>query len=124
MPTFIEVEEWIQANVLDTTEWDKSHRKEVAIIQAERNLIRWYQDVELTVEHIALQSIWEVEGLNSALKFQKHGVKSVSDGGERVDYGDKIRDAVAPEVRQILGTPLHEKEESEPTVILEGGMLL
>ncbi|MEC1714758.1 hypothetical protein [Schinkia azotoformans] len=117
MPTLIEVEEWIQTNVLDTTEWDKSQRKEVAVIQAERNLTRWYPEAELLVEHIALQSIWEVEGLNPALKFQKHGVQSVSDSGEGITYKAE-RSKAHPEIIDALGEPFD--GYSAP---LEGGVL-
>lgn len=117
MPTLTEIEEWIQANVLDVTEWDKSQRKEVAIVQAERNLTRWYPTIELTVDHIALQSVWEIEGMNPALKFQKHGVQSVSDSGEGITYKGE-RGKVHPEIIDMLGEPY-----DALSVPLEGGVL-
>ncbi|MGY6765691.1 hypothetical protein ACW73O_11710 [Faecalibacterium prausnitzii] len=121
MPTVDEINTWIQANILDSQVWDKSEKKEVAIVQAERNLKRWFPEVELTTEIISYQVVWELQGLDPAVKYQKQGVKMLEDGGERIDYGDRTRDVVSPEVREILGTPLFEQEE---TVILEGGMLL
>lgn len=121
MPTVDEINAWIQSNVLDSQVWDKSEKKEVAIVQAERNLKRWYPEVELSNEVLSYQVIWELQGVDPAIKYQKQGVKMLDDSGERIDYGDRTRDVVSPEVREILGTPLFEREE---TVILEGGILL
>lgn len=122
MPTLEEIEVWIQSNILDTKPWDDAAKKEIAVVQSTRNLERWYPGIELTTEIVAYQSIWELQGLDPALKLQKQGVKSVSEGADRIDY--LKRDRVAPEVREILGAPLYEQEESEPTVILEGGSLI
>lgn len=106
MPTVIEVNAWITANILDSSAWEKYvSKQEVAVIQAERNLTRWYPDEKLTDEIVSYQVIWELQGIDPALKYQKHGVKSVSDEGEKVDYSDGGRDKVAPDVRQILGSP-------------------
>ncbi len=124
MPTVETVGTWIASNVLDSQAWDDAAKKELAVVQASRNLLRWYQEVPLTDETVAYQSIWELQGLDPALKFQKQGVKAVTDNGERIDYTS--RDKVAPEVREILGTPFfeieeHETEEAPPQF---GGMLL
>ncbi|WP_141432419.1 hypothetical protein [Bacillus sp. 03113] len=120
MTTLEEVEVWIQSNVLDSKAWDDSTKKEIAIKQASRNLSRWYPEIELTDEIVAYQSIWELQGLDPALKLQKQGVKSVSEGLDRIDYLE--RDKVAPDVREILGSPAYELIEE--TVILEGGSLI
>lgn len=124
MPTLESVNTWIQGNIIDTKVWDDSSRKEVAIVQASRNLKRWYPDVELDDETVSYQVIWELQGLDPAIKYQKQGVKMLADGGDRVDYGERTRDIVAPEVREVLGTPLFEKEEEQSTVTLEGGKLI
>lgn len=116
MPTVATVGAWIQANVLDSSAWDTATKKEVAVTQAIRNLLRWYPDTELTDELVAYQSIWEIQGTDPALKFQKHGVKSVGDKGESIAYGE--RDKVAPEVREILGDPY------EAGGFLNGGCLV
>lgn len=116
---------WIQGNVLDSKPWDDSSKQELAIKQAERNLNRWYPDSELNEEVISYQAIWELQGIDPALKYQKQGVKYISDNGERIDYSS--RDKVAPEVREILGIPFYEQEEVEQeaaSVTLHGGMLL
>jgi hypothetical protein len=118
MPTLESVDAWIQANILDSKVWDNSKKQELAVTQATRNLYRWYPEVDLTAEVVAHQAIWEIEGTDPALKFQKHGVKSVSEGEDRIDY--LTRDKVAPEVREILGVPSYELTE----VFLEGGSLL
>lgn len=121
MPTLETVDQWIQGNVLDRSAWDRSSEKSIAVLQAERNLARWYPDLEITDEFVAYQAIWELQGMDPALKFQKQGVKSVSEGEDRIDYLD--RDKVAPDVREILGPPAFELIEEAP-VILEGGRLI
>jgi hypothetical protein len=120
MPTIETVDAWIQVNILDSKAWDDSTKQQLAITQATRNLERWYPEVELTDEVVAHQAIWELQGTDPALKFQKQGVKSVSEGVDRIDY--LTRDKVAPDVRDILGRPLFELEDD--VVILEGGPLL
>lgn len=118
---------FIELNVLDKSAWEKASDVQVtAIKQATIHLERWYPLTELTDDVVAYQSIWEVEGADPALKYQKQGVKYVSDGGERIDY--EKRDRVAPDVREILGPPAFEviaelEEEDEP-VELYGGELL
>ncbi|MBG9603957.1 hypothetical protein ABE25_17915 [Cytobacillus firmus] len=121
MPTLETVDLWIQGNVLDRSAWDRSSEKSIAVLQAERNLARWYPDSEITDEFVAYQAIWELQGMDPALKFQKQGVKSVSEGEDRIDY--LARDKVAPDVREILGPPAYELIEEAP-VILEGGRLI
>lgn len=121
MPTLETVDLWILGNILDRKAWSGSAEKEIAVTQASRNLVRWYPDVELTDETVAYQSIWELQGMDPALKFQKQGVKSVSEGEDRIDY--LARDKVAPDVREILGPPAFELTEEAP-VILEGGRLI
>ncbi|MDW0113767.1 hypothetical protein QT711_11265 [Sporosarcina saromensis] len=111
MPTVLEIDAWIAANVLDSEAWDKAEKKDLAVVQATRNLSRWYPKVELTDEHIAYQAIWELQGLDPALKYQKQGVKAVTDNGERIDYVSRSK--VAPDVRDLLGVPLFEIEEKE-----------
>lgn len=126
MATKEEVNLWIEGNVLDTDAWDKKPVKQpLAVKQAERNLARWYPSVVLTVEIIALQSIWEMQGLDPALKYQKHGVKSVDDHGEGVTYSG-IRDVVAPDVRELLGTPAFEivPDDDDSTDLQYGGCLI
>lgn len=117
---------FIELNVLDKSSWETASNQEIAINQATIHLTRWYPLAELTADVVAYQSIWEVEGADPALKYQKQGVKYVSDGGERIDY-DK-RDRVAPDVREILGPPafevIEELEEAEEPVDLYGGELL
>jgi hypothetical protein len=118
---------FIELNVLDKSSWEKAAEVQVtAIKQATIHLERWYPIVELNAEIVAYQSIWEVEGADPALKYQKQGVKYVSDGGERIDY--EKRDRVAPDVREILGPPafevIEELDESEEPVELFGGELL
>lgn len=117
MPTTEEVAAWIAGNVLDTEVWDKKPEKQpLAVTQAERNLSRWYPAVELSVEAVALQAIWELQGLDPALKFQRHAVKSLTDNGEGITYNG-VRDVVAPEVRELLGKPafeLAQEAEDEP----------
>ncbi|MEK4328917.1 hypothetical protein MKX70_24060 [Paenibacillus sp. FSL R7-0312] len=128
MPTTEEVNLWIAENVLDTDAWDKKPAKQpLAVKQAERNLARWYPAVVLNIEVIALQSIWEMQGLDPALKFQKHGVKSVDDHGEGVTYSG-IRDVVAPDVRDLLGKTAseiaEEEAEEDGTDLQYGGCLI
>jgi N-acetyl-anhydromuramyl-L-alanine amidase AmpD len=118
MPTLESVGVWIQANILDSKAWDNSNKQGLAITQATRNLERWYPEMELTDEVVSYQAIWEIQGTDPALKFQNQGVKSVSEGSDRIDY--HTRDKVAPEVREILGVPSYELTE----VFLEGGSLL
>jgi len=120
MITVDSVNSWIQANVLDSKAWDESSKQQVAVTQAIRNLERWYPEVELNDELVAYQAIWELQGLDPVVKYQKQGIKHISEDGDRIEY-DK-RDKVSPEVREILGTPSFELEEE--TILLEGGMLL
>lgn len=124
MTTLQEVGTWIAANVLDSDAWDRSNKQAVAITQAERNLARWYPATELTVSLVAYQAIWELQGIDPALKYQKHGVKSVTDGGEQVSFKDGIRDLVAPDVRQILGPTAEELVSVQSSDIQYGGCLL
>jgi hypothetical protein len=121
MPTLESADVWIKTNVLNSKAWNDSTKKELAVIQATRNLERWYPEVELTDETVSYQAIWEIEGTDPALKFQRQGVRSVSEGEDRIDY--LTRDIVAPEVREILGAPSFELTEEIP-VTLEGGQLL
>lgn len=121
MPTLETVDLWILGNVLDRKAWQDSTEKPIALNQAIRNLNRWYPEVELTDEVVAYQAIWELQGNDPALKYQKQGVKSVSEGEDRIDY--LSRDKVAPEVREILGIPFFELTE-DPPIVLEGGRLL
>lgn len=121
MPTLEEVEIWIQSNVLDRKAWEDSTEKAIAVIQASRNLTRRYPDKELTDEVVAHQAIWELQGLDPALKYGKQGIKAISEGQDRIDYQN--RDKVAPEAREILGAPSLELVEEAP-VVLEGGILL
>jgi hypothetical protein len=116
MPTVETVDAWIRDNVLDSKPWDESQKQQLAVTQAIRNLELWYPDDELNDEVVALQAIWEIKGTDPALKFQRQGVKAVSEGSDRIDY--TVRDKVAPDVRGVLGAPDDEK------VMLEGGALL
>jgi hypothetical protein len=109
-----QVADWIADNLLDSDIWDRAseHKQTVAVRQAERNLARWYPDVELTVEIVAYQAVWELYGVDPVLKYQQHAVKSLSDNGESVTYKDKEeRPAVAPEVRSLLGPTADELAE-------------
>lgn len=110
-----EVGDWITDNLLDTEAWERAteQRQSVAVKQAERVLSRWYPDAELTAELVAYQSVWELQGLDPALKYQKHNVKSVSDNGESVSYKDDERPVVAPDVRDLLGLTIDELAELE-----------
>ncbi|MBO1515050.1 hypothetical protein [Metabacillus bambusae] len=121
MPTIETIDLWIQSNVLDTKAWDESTKQSIAVTQASRNINRWYPDIELTDEIVSYQVIWELQALDPVLKYQKQGLKHISESGERIEYN--IRDVVAPEVREILGSPLFEQDE-EVAFVLEGGTLL
>lgn len=121
MPTVESVNSWIQSNVLDSKAWDDSTKKEIAINQASRNISRWFPDAELTDEITSYQAIWELQALDPVLKYQKQGLKHISESGDRIEYN--TRDVVAPEVREILGAPSFEIDE-EIAYALEGGSLL
>lgn len=121
MATLEDVEIWIQGNVLDRKAWEEFDDKEIAINQATRNLTRWYKLMEMTDEIVSYQTIWEIQGLDPVLKYGKQGIRSISEGEDRIDY--LTRDKVAPDVRDILGTPSYELLEEAP-VILEGGRLI
>lgn len=123
------VSDWIADNLLDTDAWDRAseRRQAVAVKQSERNLVRWYPDAELTPEIVSYQSVWELQGLDPALKYQKHNVKSVADNGESVSYKDGERDVVAPDVRALLGPTadeLAELEAEEAQRLQYGGALV
>ncbi|MGI2294173.1 hypothetical protein [Paenibacillus sp. GXUN7292] len=109
------VNDWISENLLDTEAWQRSseQRQSVAVKQAERVLARWYPEVELTTELVAYQSVWELQGIDPALKYQKHNVKTVADNGETVSYKDGERPVVAPDVRELLGATAEELAEIE-----------
>lgn len=122
MPTMQSVEDWILANVLESQVWIDFVQKNIAVVQASRNLIRWYPEVELTDEVVAFQAIWEIQGLDPALKYQKQGVKAVTDNGERIDYLSRAK--VSPDVRDLLGPPFYELEEEIEIPDQYGGALL
>jgi hypothetical protein len=124
MPTVTEVSDWIAANVLDTDAWDRSPKQAIAVVQAERNLARWYPTTELLVPLVAYQAIWELQGVDPALKYQKHNVKSVTDAGEQVSFKDGMRDLVAPDVRELLGATAEETESASTSAVQYGGCLL
>lgn len=107
------VADWIVDNLLDTDAWDRASEQQqtVAVKQAERNLARWYPDAALTVEIVSYQAVWELQGLDPALKYQKHNVKTVQDSGEGVTYKDGERPVVAPDVRGLLGATAEELAE-------------
>ncbi|REK67999.1 MAG: hypothetical protein C6P35_03245 [Cohnella sp.] len=125
-----EVADWIAANLLDTDAWDRAseQKQAVAVVQAERNLARWYPDKSpFPVEVVALQAVWELQGVDPALKYQKHNVKTISDNGESVTYKDGERPAVAPDVREMLGPTadeLAEQEAEEAAQRQYGGVLI
>lgn len=123
MFTSTEVGAWIDANMLDSDAWDRSIKQVVAVVQAERNLARWYPDVALTVDHVSYQTVWELQGIDPALKYQKHNVKQVTDEGEQVSYKDGIRDIVAPDVRDLLGSTAEEIAADTSTPLQYGGCL-
>jgi len=109
-----QVADWIAESLLASDVLDRAseQKQTVAVRQAERNLARWYPDVELTVEIVAYQAVWELYGVDPVLKYQRHAVKSLSDNGESVTYKDKEeRPAVAPEVRSLLGPTADELAE-------------
>lgn len=109
------VNDWIVGNMLDTEAWLRAsdQRQTVAVVQAERNLVRWYPDVALTVDAVSYQTIWELQGIDPALKYQKHNVKQVTDNGETVSYKDGERPVVAPDVHALLGPTADELAELE-----------
>jgi len=111
----IEVGNWIAANLLDTDAWDRAEeaKQSVAVVQAERNLSRWYPDTELVVAVVAYQVVWELQGIDPALKYLKHNVKTVKDGEESVTYKDGERPVVSPDVRELLGATVDELAELE-----------
>ncbi|MGG1879371.1 hypothetical protein ABDI30_17605 [Paenibacillus cisolokensis] len=125
-----EVGVWISANMLDTDAWDRATgpKQAVAVVQAERNLARWYPDITpMAVSIVAFQAVWELQGIDPALKYQKHNVKTVTDNGESVSYKDGERPAVAPDVRQLLGPTADEIAEQEAEEALQkqyGGALI
>lgn len=101
-----EVADWIAANLLDTDAWDRAseQKQSVAIVQAERNLARWYPEINpMAVSIVAFQAVWELQGIDPALKYLKHNVKTITDNGESVSYKDGERPVVAPDVRELLG---------------------
>jgi hypothetical protein len=111
-----EVADWIAANMLDTEAWDRAseQRQTVAVVQAERNLTRWYPEISpMAVSIIAFQAVWELQGIDPALKYLKHNVKTITDNGESVSYKDGERPAVAPDVRELLGPTADEMAASE-----------
>lgn len=121
MITVDSVNTWIQSNILDSKAWDESTKQSIAVTQASRNLTRWYPDIEQTGEIVSYQVIWELQALDPVLKYQKHGLKHISESGDRIEYN--TRDVVAPDVREILGDPSFELDE-EISFVLEGGSLL
>lgn len=124
MPTQESVETWLTTNHLESNVWTDFERKSVAFMQAIRHLNSWYPDVELTDEVIGYQVIWEIKGLDPVLKYSGLGVKSLTDNGERVDFGDFVRDKVAPEVHTLLGPPIDERTNVVEPPLLFGGTLL
>lgn len=109
------VGEWIIENLLDTEAWGRAseQRQTVAVKQVERNLARWYPDADHTTEVVAYQAVWELQGIDPALKYQKHNVKTVTDNGESISYKDGERPLVAPDVRELLGPTADELAELE-----------
>ncbi|CAM3706357.1 hypothetical protein COLU111180_04115 [Cohnella lubricantis] len=124
-----EVADWIADNLLDSDAWDRANEQKqaVAVKQAERNLARWYPAAALDVSLIAYQAVWELQGVDPALKFQRHNVKTITDNGESISYKDGVRDSVAPDVRQLLGATADEIASGEAengSTPLYGGVLL
>ncbi|WP_339292731.1 hypothetical protein MKY48_08670 [Paenibacillus sp. FSL W8-0187] len=125
-----EVGAWIMANMLDTDAWDRAsdQKRIVAVVQAERNLARWYPKISpMAVSIVAFQTVWELQGIDPALKYQKHNVKTVSDNGESISYKEEERPDVAPDVRALLGptaAELAEKEAAEVAQRQYGGALV
>ncbi|WP_339816788.1 hypothetical protein MKZ15_15400 [Paenibacillus sp. FSL R7-0216] len=120
-----EVADWIAANMLDTDAWDRAseQKQTVAVVQAERNLTRWYPEISpMAVSIVAFQAVWELQGIDPALKYLKHNVKSITDNGESISYKDNgERPVVAPEVRELLGSTVEEAATSQQQF---GGCLL
>ncbi|WP_247681741.1 hypothetical protein [Paenibacillus sp. Marseille-P2973] len=116
--------------MLDTDAWDRAseQKQAVAVVQAKRNLAIWYPDIHpIAVSIVAFQAVWELQGLDPALKYQKHNVKTVSDNGESISYKDGERPAVAPDVRTLLGSTadeLAEEEAAEAAQKQYGGALI
>ncbi|MGP0583700.1 hypothetical protein [Paenibacillus timonensis] len=111
-----EVADWIAVNLLDADAWDRAgeQKQGVAVVQAERNLARWYPDISpMAVSIVAFQAVWELQGIDPALKYLKHNVKTVSDNGESISYKDGDRPAIAPDVRELLGPAADEIAERE-----------
>lgn len=125
-----EVGAWIESNMLDTESWDRAtdQKQTVAVVQAERNLSHWYPNISpMAVSIVAFQTVWELQGIDPALKYQKHNVKTVSDNGESISYKDGERPDVAPDVRSLLGPTadeLAEKEAEEAAQRQYGGALV
>ena len=125
-----EVAAWITANMLDTEAWDRAseQKQTVAVVQAQRNLARWYPTIApMAVSIVSFQTVWELQGIDPALKYQKHNVKTVSDNGESISYKDGERPVVAPDVRELLGPTadeLAEKEAAEAAQRQYGGALV
>jgi phage terminase Nu1 subunit (DNA packaging protein) len=123
------VNDWIIDNMLDSEAWlgTNEQKQSVAVKQAERKLTLWYPETELVVAIVAYQSVWELQGMDPALKYQKHNVKQVTDNGESVSYKDGMRDEVAPDVRSLLGLTaeeLAELEKEESAKLQYGGALI
>ncbi|MBO2942806.1 hypothetical protein JJQ72_02250 [Paenibacillus sp. F411] len=125
-----EVGVWISENMLDTEAWDRAteQKQVVAVVQAERNLARWYPEIDpMAVSIVASQTVWELEGVDPALKYQKHNVKTVSDNGESISYKEGERPDVAPDVRSLLGPTADELAEEEAEAVAQlqyGGALV
>jgi hypothetical protein len=123
------VNDWILDNMLDSEAWLRTgeEKQSVAVRQSERNIARWYPGHELVVAIVAFQAVWELQGIDPALKYQKHNVKTVTDNGESVSYKDGERDVVAPDVRALLGPTadeLAEQEAEEALRLQYGGALI
>lgn len=123
------VNDWIVDNMLDSEAWLRAgeQKQGVSVKQAERNLARWYPEAELVVAVVAFQAVWELQGIDPALKYQKHNVKQVTDNGESVSYKDGERPEVAPDVRALLGPTadeLAEQEAEEALRLQYGGALI
>jgi hypothetical protein len=120
------VNDWIIDNMLDSEAWIRASEQvqSVAVRQSERNLARWYPEADLVVAVVAYQSVWELQGIDPALKYQKHNVKTVADNGESVSYKEGERPVVAPDVRELLGPTADEQTVDETNPAQYGGMLL
>jgi hypothetical protein len=124
-----DVATWIADNLLDSDAWDRAtpKKQELAVVQAERNLTRWYPDQAFDVSVVAYQAVWELQGIDPALKYQKHNVKTVQDNGETVTYKDGERPVVSPDVHELLGPTadeLAEREAAEEAQRQYGGALI